>query len=447
MDNKIMTPSRFSITTLGCKVNQYESEAISCAPKMARYTRVRKTEQADICIINTCTVTAKASMQSRQAIRQAIKSNPDARIIVTGCYAHTGAEEIAKIDGVDDIIGNADKYKIPDMISPSPAQKTQRLPRKLIRNVGHEKNFQQAPEPVSGSRTRPFLKIQDGCNAFCTYCIVPHTRGRSRSMPSEDVLHHIQYLKNAGYHETVLTGIHLGCYGRDLSPGNGGLFELLKQIHISGAMERVRLSSVEPDELSEDIIALVAASKCLCHHFHIPFQSGDGDILKNMHRPYSADLLPDLTARIHRSIPDAAIGVDMLVGFPGETELSFKTTFDLIQKLPITYLHVFPFSPREGTPAAGYPDQVGPGVIKNRAHKMRELGIMKKHLFYQKAVGKTAKVLVEEKRDRVSGRLKGMTSNYLTILMEGPDHFKNTIVPVRIDRLFDAHSLGGTVLG
>ncbi|MBT3312351.1 MAG: tRNA (N(6)-L-threonylcarbamoyladenosine(37)-C(2))-methylthiotransferase MtaB [Desulfobacterales bacterium] len=436
---------KYFITTLGCKVNQAESEAIAHILKDADSDQTRNEAEADICIINTCTVTGKASMQSRQAIRKAIKANPNARIVVTGCYAQTETDEIKKIKGVHYIIGQSSKSLIPELALSGEKHKNMSSPVLIRNEMGKEEPFNRIPVNVSGIRTRPFLKIQDGCNSFCTYCIVPYSRGRSRSMPLEEVLNNIKTLDKAGYKETVLTGIHLGCYGLDLTPETS-LFKLLDRIDKSTTIERIRLSSIEPHELNNEIIELVAESDKICNHFHVPLQSGSDNILKRMNRPYTSNKFREMILKISKSIPDAAIGVDTLIGFPGETEKEFENTFSLIKELPVTYLHVFPFSPRKGTPAEKYSDRVDTRVVKARCKKMRELGIKKKRAFCEESIGKTHKVLLEEKRDDKTGLLKGITSNYISVLSDGPDCFKNTITDISIDRLIDNNSVSGTIL-
>jgi threonylcarbamoyladenosine tRNA methylthiotransferase MtaB len=434
---------KFRITTLGCKVNQYETDAMAQQLKDSDWVPASSEDKADLCIINTCTVTQKASMQSRQAVRQAIRSNPEARIVVTGCYAQTEPDEILKIDGVHTVIGHGDKHKIPEIVRSSPME-NHRRPTLLRRNISSECDFKQVPVTVFGERTRPFLKIQDGCNTFCTYCIVPYARGRSRSMAPEKVLEHISHLKHAGYHEIVLTGVHLGAYGLDLSP-KYHLAELLSRIYESNPIHRVRLSSIEPHELTKDILTLVAETDAFCNHLHIPLQSGDDFILKKMHRPYTRSLLRDLIVKTNSLIPDAAIGVDVLIGFPGETEKAFENTYSLIEELPVTYLHVFPFSVRKGTPAGKYPQQVDSKTIKARCEKMRTLGNQKKQAFYKKFIGKKVKILIESKRDESTGLLKGITSNYIPVRVNGGDNWVNTIVPVRIDRVDKNQTVFGTL--
>lgn len=432
----------YSITTLGCKVNHCESESIIQLLKESGWTSVPLGEDSGFCIINTCTVTRKAAMQSRQAVRHAIRSNPRARIIVTGCYAQTEPDEIKKNKGVHYIIGHAGKHKIPEIIT-STEEKDFVFPVTIYNDIINEKTFKQMPVAL-GERTRPFLKIQDGCNAFCTYCIVPYARGRSRSMPLKNILDNIIRIKKSGYREVVLSGIHLGRYGLDLSP-QINLTELIKHINKSRAIERVRLSSIEPLELTEAIIKTVAESDIFCRHFHIPLQSGDDLILKKMRRPYTRSIFRKLLYKIHELIPDAAIGVDTVIGFPGETEEAFENTYNLIEELPATYLHVFPFSSRKGTPASSFPDKVPSKIIKERCKTMRDLGNIKKKEFYKKNIGKKVEVLIEAKRDKATGFLKGMTSNYLPIFLSGNDDLKNTIVDAEIEKINNDNSLFGTI--
>ena len=447
LGNKI----KFTITTLGCKVNQYESEQIAKGLADAGFVYLDtalpvEDNQADLCIINTCTVTHKASMQSRQAARQAIRKHPDAVIIVTGCYAQTEPEAIQKIKGVHHIIPHRDKDHIPALA----ASLLKTTPVGKIGSNAHD--FENTaipltpPKVTGANKTRPFLKIQDGCDAFCSYCIVPHARGSSRSMAPTDVLEQLRLFKNEGYCEVVLTGIHLGRYGRELRPPTT-LYDLLEQIRQRQCMDRLRLSSIEPLELSRDIIRLVAESEGtdseICRHFHIPLQSGDDTVLKRMNRPYKRKAFQDLVLDIKKVLPDAGIGCDVLIGFPGETEEAFENTFQLIRELPLTYLHVFPFSSREGTPASRFPDKVPQKVVKERCSRVRELGQHKKKVFLSSQAGCSTKVLVENRRDRRTGCLKGISANYITVLVEGSDELMNTFQDVRLVGLHDDQSMIG----
>ena len=421
----------FTIITLGCKVNQYESAGLEESLKSSGWKKTGREEPVDLFVINTCTVTGKASMQARQTIRRAIRENPHARIVVTGCYAQTEPEALEKIEGVEAVIGHADKHNIPELINNSIQSPLSGL-SSIHKDIRREKKFSALPVSEFDGRTRPFLKIQDGCDAFCSYCIVPHARGHSRSLPADRVLANLLRYNATGYLEVVLTGIHLGCYGRDLSPPTD-LLSLLERIDASDFHGRIRLSSIEPLELSDEIIQLVGSSDKFCHHFHIPLQSGDDLILKRMKRPYRSERFINRVSEIIRIIPDAAIGVDTLIGFPGESRAAFENTAALIRQLPVAYLHVFPFSPRKGTPACNYPQQVSADISKSRCKNMRDLGRLKKESFYRKAEGSRADILVESQRDPATGLLKGLTSNYIPVLLDGSDSLKEKFVNVTID--------------
>jgi len=442
----------FSIVTLGCKVNQYESESIAHEMIAAGHRRLNArqaltAEKPGLCIVNTCTVTRKAAMQSRQAIRQAIRAYPKATIVVTGCLAQTEPDEIEKIQGVHAIVGHADKFRIPQLTKSLKNAQTATL-KHIRHSVKDVFLFQDMRLPALGSRTRPFLKIQDGCNAYCSYCIVPHARGPSRSMPLETVLQHVDAIHDAGYHEVVLTGIHLGRYGLDLQPKTD-LFHLLRRISEKTSVHRIRLSSIEPLELTPKLIELAAQTADgpgrVCPHFHIPLQSGDDAVLKRMRRPYGRDDFRHLITRVITKIPGAAVGADVLIGFPGETETAFSNTFQLLAELPLAYLHVFPFSPRKGTPAATFSDPVPAPVVKERCRRVRQLGAVKRRAFMERFLNRPMEVLVEETRDPRSGMLKGVTANYIKVLLNGDDEMQNTFQNVRIERILDDRTVWGRV--
>ncbi len=429
----------FIITTLGCKVNQYETAAIAAGLEDLGWKATARNKPADLCIINTCTVTQKAAMQSRQAIRQALRANPGAFVVVTGCYAQTEATALEKIQGIDLIVGHAEKLKLPHILQ-QVEQRKSAAPVTLRPDVYRITIFDSPPAPVIGRRTRPVLKIQDGCNAFCTYCIVPHARGRSRSMPPTAVAERVRQLKSIGCREVVLSGIHLGCYGQDLSPATS-LLALLREIDAGKMIERVRISSIEPLEISDEIIELAAGSSIICPHFHVPLQSGDDAVLARMRRPYSRSFFRERILTIHKRIPAAAIGADVLVGFPGETRQAFENTCRLIEDLPLTYLHVFPFSARAGTPASQFSDTVADREIRSRCRRLREIGSAKKEAFYRANLGKTFPALIESRRDRRSGRLQGFTPNYIPVRLDGEDRLKNTIAAIRTVRISDGETV------
>ena len=431
---------RFAIVTLGCKVNQYESEALGCCLVAAGWQPAAD-RSADLCLINTCTVTGKAAMQSRQAVRRALRRHAAARIVVTGCAAQMEPARLAAIDGVALVVGHAGKEQIAALVESLPPPGTGPAPI-VAASLDRTVPFAALSDTVVGGRTRPFLKIQDGCNAFCTYCIVPYARGRSRSMPASAVIARITDLARAGYHEVVLTGIHLGCYGRDLSPTES-LDGLLARIEAARAIGRVRLSSIEPREFDRGLIATVAGSSRFCRHFHIPLQSGSDAVLRRMGRPYRAGEVRRLVADLLRAVPQAAVGMDLLVGFPGESDEAFAATWQLVVDLPVAYLHVFPFSPRAGTPAANMADPVPTSVAQRRCARLRRLGRAKRLDFFRRFVGHTVQAPVEARRDPASGRLKAVTDNYLPVFFDGPDRLMNTMASVRIDGLDAAGRLQG----
>jgi threonylcarbamoyladenosine tRNA methylthiotransferase MtaB len=435
---------RVIVTTLGCKVNQCESAAIGSHLAAAGFEPATQDQAADLVVINTCTVTGKAAMQSRQAIRQAMRQHPGAKIVVTGCYAQTAPEEIQSIDGVSIIVGHADKLRIADILTrdASTAPPTQLIHQAAL--LPHD--FAAMPSVAPDGRTRAFLKIQDGCNAYCTYCIVPHARGRSRSMPVADVKAHLQTLGAAGHREVVLTGIHLGAFGKDFDPPLS-LVHLLDQMIPACPVDRLRLSSIEPTEINDRILDLMAESHTpLCPHLHIPLQSGDNRILKQMGRPYCRERFRHTIQTVKNRLPQAAIGVDVLVGFPGESDVAFKQTVDLIQELPVTYLHVFPFSTRKGTPAADFKDKIPETIITARCRRLRRLGEEKRTAFYNSQIGQRVEVLVETTRDAVSGRPKGHSANYLPVVVAHNQVAANTIVSVQIEGLDKQGYLIGRML-
>ena len=458
---------KFKIITLGCKVNQAESEAIAGRLAEARWTPAGPDETADLCIVNTCAVTQRAGMQSRQAVRRAIQDHPSACVAVTGCYAQTDPQTLAKIKGIACLIDQKDKLRLPDILSAgsgAEGSRWERLPASMASRQDAaptgiaEATAASLPPPLAkgagailrspasaagdipktapvlssaGARTRPFLKIQDGCDAFCAYCIVPYARGSSRSAAFRDVLDGVSRLADQGFQEVVLTGIHLGAYGRDLEPRTG-LADLLHAILKRPDPIRIRLSSIEPLELSDAIIDLAAGSERICPHVHIPLQSGDAQVLKRMGRPYSPECFSDRIAQIHRRLPEAAIGTDVLVGFPGETDAAFETTYALIEALPLTYLHVFPFSARPGTAAFGFGDRVPAEHVRMRCSRLRQLGSRKRLAFHRRFIGRSLRVLTESRRDPQTGRLKGVSSNYLPVLFDGGDERMQRMVAVRI---------------
>lgn len=385
-------------------------------------------ESAGLCIVNTCAVTGKAAMQSRQAVRKMTRSHPGALVVVTGCCAQTAPETFTAMPEVHYVLGNTFKDRIPELFLTTQGRSGHVA---LIEDMTDVRVFQDLAITRFGRRTRAFIKIQDGCDAFCTYCIVPFARGRSRSLQPETVVERTASLRNKGYREVVLSGIHIGRYGQDLSPATS-LYGLLLALDTPGGVKRLRLSSIEPMELSENLVAHIAASVHICPHLHIPLQSGDDTILKAMNRPYTAQVYQEMIHHIVQTIPNVSIGVDVMAGFPGETDRAFENTCRIIEALPIAYLHVFPFSARKGTAAQQLSHHVPKKVKKNRCQHLRKLGKSKRRSFYQRFLGSTLEVLIEGRRDKKTNFLKGYTENYIPVFLKGDDRLCHQIVRVRI---------------
>lgn len=419
-----MNKLKVKVTTLGCKANQCDSFFIQNYLNNSNCEVILDKSRADICIINTCTVTGKSDFQSRQEIRRAIRNNAGAKVYVTGCYARTGTEEIKSIKGVTDVIVPEEIKNFLEKLKNDSVEKDYRGSNTYV--IPFVENFP--------GRTRAFFKIQDGCNFKCSYCIVPFARGRSRSLPLQDVISGLKRYVELGYKEVVLTGVHLGSYGQDLTPKRT-LDDLLEEIlnEVSGI--RVRLSSLDPHEISNRIIALVSSSSLFCRHFHIPLQSGDNKILKLMHRNYSAEKFKEVVLRIKEAIPDAGVGIDVIAGFPGESDKEFRNTYSLIESLPISYLHVFPFSIRRGTEAEKLPEKVHGSVIKERAKILIELGEEKKRNFYTGFIGKTVAVLIEDKKK--NHYYRGFTDHYVPVLIKGGHVKQGELINVKIEVLRD----------
>ena len=406
---------KIAVATLGCKVNQCESAWIAKALTAGGMVVVPFEEEADCYIVNTCTVTERSDYQSRQLIRRAIRKNPAAPVFVTGCYAQRAPAEIARIPGVRIVAGNTEKASIPELVRQVAGTPS---PQLLVGDIGQEKGFSHLGATAFPEHTRAFLKIQDGCNALCSYCIVPAARGRSRSLPPREVAKGIATLAGEGYREVVLTGIHLGAYGRDLVPPEN-LTAVIRRCVDDRAVERLRLSSIEPREVTDELITLMGSSGVVCRHLHIPLQSGDDGILSAMRRDYDAAFFRDLVQKVHTAIPGVAVGIDVMAGFPGETEAAFLNTLRLVEAMPVAYLHVFPYSRRTGTPAAAMPSQVPEGEKKRRARILRHLAEEKRHAFGARFVGELLTVLVEGREDKTTGYPLGFSDNYIPVAVRG----------------------------
>lgn len=422
---------RVSITTLGCKVNQFETAGLEKAFQDRGFKLVSLTEEADICIVNTCTVTSRTDRQCRQIIRQLRRRNPKALTVMTGCYAEVARDEIEKIGGIDLIIGNRAKPKIPQLVDSFLPQSDEAPPLMNGKDIDTWTGWPElVPAPMD--HTRALLKVQDGCDVYCSFCIVPYARGRSRSLPLDGVLARMKGLAEGGYKEVVLTGVNLGQYGLDLHPPID-LHDLLEVLEDKKTPVRIRLSSIEPMELNRDILSLIARSKKVCHHLHIPLQSGDDEILEKMGRPYSsAGFAETIWTAIHE-IPDVTIGMDVIVGFPGEEDRHFENTYHFLEGLPFTYLHIFPFSARKGTPASQLRNALPSTTLKKRSSRLRFLSQKTRERVYQGYIGKILEVLVEGASS--GGHFQGLTENYLRVFFNGKKEMINQIIPVTLNTL------------
>jgi threonylcarbamoyladenosine tRNA methylthiotransferase MtaB len=436
MDRK--SPLKIAMITLGCKTNQSDAASLASDLSAKGHSIVPSNQSAEATIIHTCTVTQKTDYQSRQLIRRVLSRNPKGRVIVTGCYAQVSPESLQAIAGIDFIVGIHERKNIPSILALAGKPEKARI---LSSPAEEMHGFYEWGLPSFAGRTRAYLKVQDGCNSFCSYCIVPFARGRSRSLPLERALAQARELSARGFKEVVLTGIHLGAYGEDLLPPLS-LLDLLQALEKESLGFRLRLSSLEPGEFTPSLIDFLAGSLKICPHLHIPLQSGDGRILRGMNRNYTPAYFEDLVNGLVGAVPHLAIGLDVIGGFPGEDEQAFGNTLNLTERLPIAYLHVFPFSRRKGTAADSLPGQVPSQVIRNRCQALRALGQKKRSIFYHAFRGQKAKVLVESSRDRASGLLKGYSQHYLPLLFPGGDEWMNRVLEVEVAEVHEGKVVG-----
>lgn len=412
-----------AFATLGCKTNQFESAAMRASLEQAGYRVVPLAAGAELVIVNTCTVTAATDAQSRNLVRRARRLNPECRVVVTGCYVQVEPRALADLPGVELVIGNEEKRDLLDHLHRA-------AERPLA--VADIRAAAVAAIPVLANvagRSRAFVQIQNGCDSFCSYCIIPYARGPSRSAPPHQILEQLCRLAEAGVPEAVLTGIHIGNYGLDLHPRTN-LLELLQRIEAENAVTRLRLGSIEPTEIDDALVAHLAVSRVVCPHLHIPLQAGDDAVLARMRRPYGREDFRALVDKIRAELPDAAIGLDVIAGFPGESEAEFENTVRLIEELPVTHLHVFPYSRRPGTPAAAMPGQLAGDVKKARAERLRLLGEEKLATFAARFVGHELEVAVEG--GGKGGLRKGLTRNYLEVRCAGGPELVGRCAMVRI---------------
>ncbi len=417
----------YFVENFGCRATQADGAALERQLSERGLSRAHSFGEAEVVVLNTCTVTASADQDARSTIRRVRRENPQAKIIVTGCYAQRAPRELAAIDGVDLVVGNSHKQSIAEFVAPDTAGSfvplahlaTPPETKILVGDIFAHTELLAAPVFDTGdphTKTRPNLKIQDGCNNRCSFCVIPYVRGRSRSLRLENVIREVDSLVANGYREIVLSGINLGRWGHELTPRTS-FASLLGEILRSTGIEKIRISSVEPMDWTGELIELVASSPRICKHAHVPLQSGSDKVLRRMHRKYRPWHYADRIERIRRAMPDAAIGADVMVGFPGESDDDFERTRAFIAALPFTYLHVFTYSSRPGTPSAEMPDQVPVAVARERNRILRALASEKKNAFMQSFVGRELEAITLTHFD--GDYTEALTDNYLKLLVPG----------------------------
>jgi threonylcarbamoyladenosine tRNA methylthiotransferase MtaB len=411
-----MNQRKVALFTIGCKLNQYETEWMGESLEKAGFKRVGFSEQADLYIINTCTVTAQSDYSSRQAVYRAFRRSPDSKIAVVGCYSEVEPELLDKLPGVALVLGNEEKKSIGEVILERLFSETSKINEQKNRIAGRFKH------------TRALVKIQDGCNESCAYCIVPRARGNERSRDAKEIVEEIKGLRDKRFKEVVLTGVHIGKYSQD----GLNLTALLKKILSETQVERIRLSSIEPKELDEGLIRLLVEEKRICRHLHLPLQAGSNEILTRMRRNYTVEEYRDLIYDVSNRIENVTLGADVMAGFPGESEEDFEKTCGFILSSPLSYLHVFSYSDRRGTLASEMKDKLTPQVIHKRSEILHQIGKEKWEKHLERFTGKKMEILVEGTKDKKTGRLIGLTDNYIRVLMEGDDGLKNKILQVKV---------------
>ena len=427
---------KIAFYTLGCKVNQSDTASMEGIFRRAGYEVVDFGSPADVYLINTCVVTNTGQRKSRQIINRAVRHNPLSLIVVTGCYPQTAPEEVRAIAGVDVIIGNQERARIVELVE----QALENKQTEILDNVQKmtvDTKFEELGVGTETDKTRAFLKIQEGCNQYCTYCIIPYARGPLRSRSLESIRSEVAKLVEAGYKEVVLIGIHLGCYGKELAKEGKHitLYDAVQAVLSVEGMCRVRLGSLESVEVEPRLLELMANEPRLCKHLHLPLQSGCDKILQAMHRPYDTARFTQLLQQIRAQVPDVAITTDIIVGFPGETEEDFATTLAFAEKCGFAKMHIFPYSKRKGTPAEKMPNQVDEAVKGERAARLAAVDEKLHQAMLKQMVGKTEEVLFEQPVDAV--HMEGLCGPYLRVVVPGTSELANTIAQVKVTGIVD----------
>ena len=435
---------KIACVTLGCRTNQHDTAEMQTLLEQEGFSIINGKDKADAYVINTCTVTQRSDYSSRLAVKKALAINPDALVVFTGCYAQLNPQEASQIDGLDVVLGNADKLGIAKLIKMkllNPEQPWGKgAPTEIIMSDIHKKRiFRTIPVKNFQGMTKAFIKVQTGCDEKCSFCTVVKARGKSVSDTRENIIQNVQQAIASGFKEITLTGINLGTWGMDRNETFSSLVHDI--VKLSGDF-RVRLSSINPMEIDNNLIQLMAESEKLCSHLHIPLQSGDDTILKSMRRNYNRSQYLEVVQRAVTAIPGLGLGADVIVGFPNETEEAFENTRNLIEQFPFSYLHVFSYSPRRGTEAHQLKDNI-PGNIKKQRNQILTQLISRKALKYREQfINQRETVLIENQRDTKSGWLKGHTSNYIPVLLEGSDSLKNHLVPVTLQNISEQQVTG-----
>ena len=412
--------------TLGCKVNQYETEAMLELFEKEGYEKAETEDYADVYVINTCTVTHMSDRKSRQYIRRMKKKNPDAIIAVVGCYSQVSPEEILSIDEVNLVMGTNDRKKIVEEVKKIDAS------RKVstVDDIMKVKAFEEIEINKTNGKTRAFMKIQDGCDRYCSYCIIPYARGRVRSRDLESIVKEVENLASNGYKEVVLTGIHVASYGKDIKDSDIKLLDVIKQINDIEGIERIRRSSVEPILFTDEFVEAVSTMDKVCPHYHLSLQSGCDETLKRMKRRYTTEEYKAIVDRLRAAIPNVSITTDVIVGFPGETNEEFDKTYEFLKDIELTHMHVFKYSPRKGTPAATMENQVDPSTKHDRSEKLLQLNEENFNKFGQKMLDKEFNVLFEQKVG--DNKYEGLTENYVKVIVESDNDISEQILKVKI---------------
>lgn len=430
--------NRIAFTTLGCKVNFYDSEAMAELFAEKGYEIVDFDEVADVYVINTCTVTNFGDKKSRQMIRRARRQNKNSIIVATGCYAQVAPQTVSEIEGINIVIGTKDRAKVVEIVENYRAEKGV---LNAVTDIKGEKAFERLKVSNLKDRTRAYIKIQEGCNRYCTYCIIPYARGPVRSRKPEDVIDEVKTLAKNGFKEVVLTGIHVASYGLDLE--NITLADIIEQVHSVEGIERIRFSSMEPKAVDDEFVSRMAKLPKVCEHYHLSLQSGSDITLKRMNRRYTSEEYAAACERLRKAFPNVAITTDIIVGFPTETEENFRESYDFAERMRLSKIHVFPYSPKTGTPAAKIRPQIAPDVKNERSHKMLELSTRLNREFLSKYIDKDMEVLFE----RFDGEYyEGHTRNYIKVLCKSDRVLTNQLVNVKLKDVAGEETMYGELI-